>query len=343
MNISSTSRPSLRSCRYSGFTLVELLVVIAIIGVLIALLLPAVQQAREAARRMQCSNNLKQLGLAIHNYHDTYTALPPTCMATNGPHAASMFVRVLPYVEQSAAYNQLKTVGFGSQTNYWLGSSNSNTTLIRNILKKVHVDGYRCPSSPMAETRTVSGAKIMVPSYVMIAGSNNHSTTDTSGQNGGHCSAGGLFPGSKTLRFRDATDGLSNTLALSEQSNWINNARQGKYDTAFSSSGPWMGDKNPRIPNGPGTWSSSGSHSGSSATTDMRCYGHTTIRQSPNPRNYVAYQQANRCNTPLTSQHPGGVLGLLADGSVHFLSDTIKLSTLKHLADRNDGYTLGAY
>jgi len=98
--------------RRSGFTLIELLVVIAIIAILIALLLPAVQQAREAARRSQCKNNLKQWGLAIHNYHDTFNKLPIGAMGYNNPLAhgpannLSMHVRLLPYVDQAPLYNQ---------------------------------------------------------------------------------------------------------------------------------------------------------------------------------------------------------------------------------------------
>ncbi|MBI3462108.1 MAG: DUF1559 domain-containing protein, partial [Planctomycetes bacterium] len=93
--------------RPSGFTLVELLVVIAIIGILIALLLPAVQQAREAARRSQCVNNLKQIGLAIHNYHDSYSVLPSAEPGGTGTLArASAFAAILPYLDQTATYTQ---------------------------------------------------------------------------------------------------------------------------------------------------------------------------------------------------------------------------------------------
>ena len=113
-----------------GFTLIELLVVIAIIAVLIALLLPAVQSAREAARRTQCVNNLKQLGLACHAYESSFKVLPPEtmCSGTNGPTA---FVHILPQIEQSALYDRLASVGFGTAVSYWLESTNPNTPRIR--------------------------------------------------------------------------------------------------------------------------------------------------------------------------------------------------------------------
>jgi len=323
-----------------GFTLVELLVVIAIIGILIALLLPAVQAAREAARRAQCTNNLKQLGLAMHNYHDTFKCFPPSTMAPGGPHGASHFVRILPFIEQAPLYDQLASVGFGGHVNYWLGSSNSNTAIIRGILDGLKLGVYRCPSDPRGQTRGVSGSQQMVPSYVGIAGSDNHPSTDHAWSQGGNCSGGGVFPpGNMIIRFRDLIDGTSNTLAISEQGNWLPN-HINEWRFAHSTSGPWMGGKNPRTPHGDGTFSSSGSHAANSASTDMRLYNITTIRQPPNPvflGSVPSWAQGNRCNTALTSAHPGGVMGLLTDGSVSFISETIDLNVLKAYADRNDG------
>src|SRR5690606_35651696 len=129
---------SMRRAR-SGFTLVELLVVIAIIGVLVALLLPAVQQAREAARRMQCSNNLKQMGLALHNYHDTYGSFPPRATGTtHGPNGDSHnngrlngLIPLLPFLEQGAMYDRIATgdgtrAPFGPAT--WIGWEPWNTS-----------------------------------------------------------------------------------------------------------------------------------------------------------------------------------------------------------------------
>jgi prepilin-type N-terminal cleavage/methylation domain-containing protein len=324
-----------------GFTLVELLVVIAIIGILVALLLPAIQAAREAARRTQCVNNLKQIGLAMHNYHDSFNSLPPATMTT-GSHGATAFVRMLPFVEQGAVYDQLASVGFGSQTNYWLGSTAANTLLIAPILAQAKVPAYRCPSSVFPKTEAVGGTNQMVGSYVLIAGSSAHNTTDTNGVDGGHCSGGGCFPGNLAVRLADIIDGTSNTMLVGEQSHYIV-GNIGTLRTAFEASGPWMGSKNSRIPRGVGTWSSSGAHGSGTSTEDMRSYAFTTVRQGPNPKGTVAWQQRTRCNTPLTSAHPGGIMALLGDGKVQFLGDDIDLRLLQNLADRDDGNVIGSY
>jgi len=325
-----------------GFTLIELLVVIAIIAVLVALLLPAVQQAREAARRSACKNNLKQLGLAIHNYHDTFTTAPPAVVANgvSGAHSNTVFVQILPYVDQAPLYNQLAGVGFGNVgVNYWLGSGSAGP--VRNILQGVKVPVYRCPSDPRPEARNIGSSggsnPAMVASYVLIAGSNAHPSTDSTGLGGDHHSAGGFFPGNVAYKFRDCTDGLSNTMMVAEQANW-HRTQQNQWRTAFGSSGPWMGSKNSRLPNGDGTWPGSG------ANADTRCYTMTTIRQSPNPPTYNgAIHGGNQCNTALLSAHTGGVQVLLGDGTVRFISDNINLPTLKNLADKNDGNPIGEF
>ena len=330
--------------RLKGFTLVELLVVIAIIGVLVALLLPAVQSAREAARRMQCANHLKQIGLAFHNYETTFKVLPPETMAAGtGAHGATAFVFILPQIEQGPLWDRLAAVGMGNQVSWWMGSSNAtHTPKIRAALDGYLVNTYRCPSSQFPKFRDIAGARMMVPGYVMIAGSNLHETTDRRGQNGGHCSAGGMFPGSVARRFAECTDGTSNTFMLCEQSNWVANQKN-SFRTAFETSGPWMGVKNNRLPAGDGTWSSTGAHDANTLLADMRSYAMTTLRDAPNPRGTAAYMGNVNCNTPLTSAHAGGVQAVLADGSVRFLSDNINLNTLKWLGDRDDGAAIGDF
>jgi prepilin-type N-terminal cleavage/methylation domain-containing protein/prepilin-type processing-associated H-X9-DG protein len=327
-----------------GFTLVELLVVIAIIGVLVALLLPAVQSAREAARRMQCGSNLRQIALAYHNYENTFKVLPPATMAP-GSHGPTSFVMILPQVEQNTLFSQLAAVGFGSNAVYWMDSPTAGTARIRPLLNGHMVSAFRCPSTPMPKWRdavAIEPARLMVAAYVNIAGSDLHDSTDHLGPNGGHCSAGGVITGNVPRRFAEISDGTSNTLMLSEQSGWVAGQRD-VFRTAFSASGPWMGSKNPRIPAGDGTWSITGVHAGSPGPQDMRAYVFTTIRDVPNPRGTSPYMNEVMCNTPLASAHPSGVQGAFADGSVRGIPNAINLVTLKYLADRDDGGALGEF
>ncbi len=323
----------------SGFTLVELLVVIAIIGVLIALLLPAVQQAREAARRMQCTNQIKQLGLAIHNYHDTYNKLPYIQHADAGSGSTaqrgpSWIVRILPFIEQTAAYDQMVFTGDWSMAD----GVNPNA----NLVDDYYVDGLNCPSSPlpsMAEESTSQHGTLNLqrPSYVGIMGSyfqgGTSGTTSTEiAYNNSYGGGGknGLFvhhgEGVSAIGLEAATDGTSNTMLVSEQSDYFYKSDGTKVERRKSGhrGGAWNG----------GALSTQWLDWPANATTIR--YPIATEGGTGNSQNYHS-------NVALVSAHPGGVMMGLGDGSVSFLSETIDFRTMTALADRQDGAVVGDY
>jgi prepilin-type N-terminal cleavage/methylation domain-containing protein len=197
----------------SAFTLVELLVVIAIIGVLVALLLPAVQQAREAARRMQCTNNLKQLGIGLHNYHDTYGAFPFRSGGTGAPDPntgmhrtrLSAFVFMAPFIEQQAIYERYFSGGDWRAP--WDGYYNMAITT--PIL---------CPSDSV-QNNPADGPTIGHYSYVFSGGDSLNGTADNNtNPTPVEQPSRGLFAGMMSYGFRDMIDGSSNTIAMSAAS-----------------------------------------------------------------------------------------------------------------------------
>ena len=314
--------------RRRAFTLVELLVVIAIIGILIALLLPAVQAAREAARRAQCSNNLKQVGLGMHNYHDTHRRFPPGSLAMG--HGPNAWIFILPYCEQNAVYQQLQF----STTAFWFGIAGGGPN--RAVIHEFKPSYMICPSSPLEDHVTeTNGAttEVLQGSYVLIAGANDHSTNEITDR--GHYSAGGAFMKNRTTSFRDITDGTSNTMLVGEQSNWGVTASGDQVDIrSTSNDGHWMGNSDGRNPDG-GTPYGTGDQ--------VRCYNLTTVRHPINTQLSANDNSASYCNTAIQSAHPGGAQILLADGSVRFVTETVEMQTFKDLANRNDGHVLGEY
>ena len=211
-----------------AFTLIELLVVIAIIAVLIGLLLPAVQKVREAAARMQCQNNLKQLGLGLHNCQDTTGKLPPggandqagfggTGAGNSGNWGSSWMVYILPYIEQSALYNKWQ---FSGQS----GAFNANNNAAANgaVIKT-----FFCPSSPLAKGPPPSRAESMFANYVAISGAANSLITGYTETRvntlpcGGIISGGGTLIPNGQLDIIRITDGTSNTIAIGEQSKGV--------------------------------------------------------------------------------------------------------------------------
>ena len=186
-----------------AFTLVELLVVIAIIGILIALLLPAVQAAREAARRSQCSNHLKQFGLGMHNYHDTYKMFPAGINECQP--RISWFPQFLPFIEQGPLFDQMD---FDTQNYICCGGW-------PNAVINATVPTALCPSDPQAGTKLQQGFH---GNYVGCAGSTEFNAAGT----GGDCCGGlndrlnGMFFGRSQIKFASVIDGTSNTVMFSE-------------------------------------------------------------------------------------------------------------------------------
>ena len=356
-SLCSTSRRILprrdsRSC-YSGFTLIELLVVIAIIAILVALLLPAVQQAREAARRSSCKNNLKQIGLALHNYHDVHNTFPPGNVINS--HHATFWVYLLPFVEYGNVYDRIQ---FEMPVNFWFGNNNSGVN--RPALHGTKVPTFFCPSSPLPDIRATGCATactgftntdLFAGTYVGIRGANDHSTTDNIAQRG-PVSRGGLFFHNSRVKMRDITDGTSNTIAIGEQGDFAINTSNAKVDTRPLGSGIWMGHNvDSNDVNGNGTYSTNNS-TPSSDLNHHRCFNLTTIHNQV-PINFrgvltpdgsgIPGTRANDCNTALISAHKGGVQVALVDGSVKFLSDSLNMQTLRNLVNKDDGNVLGEF
>ncbi|WP_373653549.1 DUF1559 domain-containing protein [Schlesneria sp. DSM 10557] len=311
--------------RRHGFTLIELLVVIAIIAVLIALLLPAVQQAREAARRTQCKNNLKQLGLAIHNYHDTFGCLP--IADVNGAvNPVSAHARLLPYFEQVNLYNMI---------DFNVPYDHPNNAVARS--KEVPV--FRCPSDPTPLPASIGGRN----NYYWNAGSGI--VMYASGAAGQPASNGIVFH-NRMFRFSDITDGLSNSAAMSEKltGDGSNAVASPKTDTFQPGTYPTTPDEALQDCNAVNV-------------QDLARQGYSNVGgpwiqqyHSTNQYNHVLQPNGRSCMFPpgriattANSQHTGGVHLLLCDGSVKFVSENLALQTWRALGSINGGENLGEF
>jgi len=323
-----------RTTLQRGFTLVELLVVIAIIGILIALLLPAVQAAREAARRSQCSNNLKQIGLALHNYHDTHKTFPlgafnlREAWPSSGTNWRAL---ILPYIEQSTVHDQLLFSADPAVHFMAGGAAGGNALNGNDVLKNLVIEGYRCPSSVIKRIGGHNNTLAMNVLYVGIQGAARPIPGPNPNRGSRDCSYGwtsnsGMLAKNECFSFKDCLDGSSNTMIVAEQSGLVadRNITANYY-------GGWYGTRHPRTMD-------------QNPCGDLWGAGTTAVRYTPNLKVAVTgASQMYHNNTILNSQHPGGINVLLTDGSVRFISETIDLNTLKGLACRYDGVPLGAF
>jgi prepilin-type N-terminal cleavage/methylation domain-containing protein/prepilin-type processing-associated H-X9-DG protein len=312
-----------------AFTLIELLVVIAIIAVLIALLLPAVQAAREAARRAQCINNLKQIGLAMHNYHESRNALPAAEMTFLGlPNGTnfSALSQALPYLEQSNLFNSLN---FG----YPDVDPTNGTVMLANV------SAFICPSDPYNPNAAL-GAQT---NYMADMGSGIVWQSSLFAPNTSLPMPNGVFYGNSATTFAAITDGLSNTGFYSERI--VGDATTGIVspfaDVFFDPGAPTtiadaiaqcqaLNIYNPanQIPMVMGVPWVDGQHITLHVTT-------------PNTRS-CGFFIVNRAIMPPSSKHPGGVNLLLGDGSVRFIKDSINPATWSALGTRNGGEIISA-
>ncbi len=330
-----------------GFTLIELLVVIAIIAVLIALLLPAVQQAREAARRTQCKNNLKQMGLALHNYHDVYNTFPNGNIASSqGGWGLSWYNRILPYVDQAPLYNQLT---FNGVQHGWAWNDPTNPGGVQNgtAHSKVTLTFVLCPSSSLQPKRDAGGFVITNAQYYGIMGAtdgngftNNPARMSQAGRSS-IISEGGSFGPVVSYGIKDMTDGSSNVAMVGEASNFVKNTA-GNRSQINGIHGITMGSPNlTRILDCPIT---------NPGCVFDRQFNLTTLRYPPNAPvidgdlvNWPGVGDNFGSNNPLNSSHTGGVHTLMGDGTVRFISENLDMLTLRRLCSRDDGQVVGEF
>lgn len=322
----------------SAFTLVELLVVIAIIGVLVALLLPAVQSAREAARRMQCSNHLKQIALAVHNYQSAFRKFPPSALVDLGgsgiAHNGSWGVhgRILPYLEQGNVFEGIDlSVAWDDQP----------------FIDGLKIPTYACPSDPGSDRERVfsDGRPTLFPTNYGFNFGTWFVFDPTDGQGGD-----GMFHPNAFFSFRDCLDGTSHTLLTAEVKSWTPYTRNGGPSTTDM---PRTQAEVEAIVNSGAEFKNTGHtewpdgrvhHTGFTTTLSPNSdVHHTNAGQLHEQTDFNSWQEGNDGNlgnpTYATinsrSHHPGLIQAALVDGSVSSITDSIDIEVWHAMGTRH--------
>ena len=331
---------NVRVRRPRGFTLIELLVVIAIIAVLIALLLPAVQQAREAARRTQCRNNMKQLGLAVHNYESSFGMFPPSRINLTAPiFQQSWTVMVLPYLDQGPIYNI-----YNFNINWYDAANDPATTakLATMVCPSAPVDIQSPPTALVqaltSNTRTTAPAwgrsdygscNAIRNSVFVLSGLPSANTKDVFG-------AMGRGPGG--VKIAEITDGTSNTIMIAEDSGRALQFISGKpganprvgnvaFGTNFTADGWGWADIN-------GGFSLDGANAAGVQNSTANSGAVTSVG--------TCWMNCTN-DSEIYSFHIGGAMALMADGSVHFLNQSLDGKVIAALGTRSNGETIGEF
>jgi prepilin-type N-terminal cleavage/methylation domain-containing protein/prepilin-type processing-associated H-X9-DG protein len=340
-----------RRAARAGFTLIELLVVIAIIGLLIALLLPAVQAAREAARRSQCVNNLKQIGLALHNYENTAGAFPPagksTFFVSSPPNTqfvdgVDLLPRLLPALDSAATYN---AINFSLDYNHISGANFTGYATV--------VSTFVCPSAvrepaggrdavdPNDPASVRAGLGYGVTDYGAVCAT----TIDPMGRTGGPCSTpiavyrncnartNGLLKQGMT-RLAEATDGLSQTIAVTEDA-----GRDARFVGAYPESyvTPVLSVARPVAPGLRRFWRWAEPDSAIVSSTGINNKASPSHENTQYPQSGPTQGNSAGANDEIYGIHPGGVNALFGDGSVKFLKETLNIVTQRSLITPNGG------
>jgi prepilin-type N-terminal cleavage/methylation domain-containing protein/prepilin-type processing-associated H-X9-DG protein len=328
-----------------GFTLVEVLVVIAVIGIMVALLLPAVQQAREAARRTQCKNHLKNLALALHNYHDAHRQFPPSAVTTpcstsrihncfrrvdrsliaNSPRIPWTFV-ILPQMDQAAAYSKLNFVGLPMYA-FLSGSVLEGDA---RILEQ-GFPFFRCPTDSGPDRKnftSINGLRGVNRDPLILA------TLNYGGNCGLHAldedqSLSGAFGINSSISMTMMTDGTSNTILLAEHLTGSPSDSRGVFSSNLPTFSSVYFFQTPNSPVADTAISNTGC--GSPPLPNQPC--RVVSDQTPLNGWYGAAR----------SSHAGGIQAAFADGNVRFISNNISLEVWRNLGARNDGNIIGEF